>query len=142
MRGLERVDSALKINDLPATPLLLQVFRDQPSMALMRFVLAAEQAPVFDQLARYGLFDLSSRKQFQELTPAGGPAATHCSIARLRFASHRTFLTARKISRYRSGIGLRVAPVFEFSISPIDGCPIIEKSRSCNPTEQVFRVGC
>lgn len=61
------------MRDLNVAPVRLEVLRDQSSVAVMGFVLAAEEAPLCDQSGIDFLLDLASAHQIKEFLLIYGP---------------------------------------------------------------------
>src|SRR5690242_15627097 len=64
-----------QMHDVDVAPLLAQVLRDEPSVTLVRRVLAAQQAATVEQRARGRLLDPALSHQREEQRLVDGPVA-------------------------------------------------------------------
>jgi hypothetical protein len=62
-----------QVYDLDVTPVFLKVIRNQPTMAVVRFLFAAEKTAIRDEVALDLLFDPPFLHQIQKLTFVGFP---------------------------------------------------------------------
>jgi len=67
--------------DLHIAPMFAKMFRDQSAMAVVRFVLAAQQTATIEQFGCNRLFNFPGREQFAKVALVGGPIAIDFLVA-------------------------------------------------------------
>lgn len=80
-----------EMDNFNVAPMLFQVLGDKPSMAAVRFILAAKQASVFDDLFRNGFFDPPLTHKRAKAYFIGLPIATSIPVVVQQLLRRRQF---------------------------------------------------
>lgn len=139
------------------TPMVFQVLCDQPSMAAVRFILAAEQASVFDDLFRNGFFNLPLMHQRNESVLIGRPIATSFPVVVQQLLRRRQFWDVNVIhlaefaEKIREVVLLRetgkLRPIIEPHVDDAPGAGLAKQIEetvggfSCEADGEGFHIG-